>query len=186
MWSGRKILLMFLVIIGFSINTALAADADYGDGMLAYSSGDYDKAFDIWQDLAAEGHVRAQFNVAYMFEFGIVSKPDYSEAIKWYRKAANQGYARAQNFLGWMYEMGKGVDRNRDEAMKWLKKAADQGNEDAIADYKLVLKRHNRDLEKEFKSDMLQTLIQEIEQSEGRYDSNAKPTVLLEASNSTG
>ncbi len=174
-----------LVLIGFSVNPVAAAD--YSDGMLAYSSGDYDGAFKIWNELATSGHMRAQFNVAYMYEFGIVSKPDYHEAIKWYKKAASQGYARAQNFLGWMYEMGKGVDRDRVEAMKWLELAANQGNEDAVADFKLVLKRHLRDMDKQFQDKLYDVLVQELQQASDRYDANPFPVqVLQEASNYTG
>lgn len=171
--------------VGFGIQSAAAQE--YSDGMLAYSSGDYDNAYQIWSQLANEGNVRAQFNVAYMYEFGIVSKPDYDKAIEWYRKAALQGYARAQNFLGWMYEMGKGVSRDRAEALKWLEMAADQGNEDAVADYKLVMKRYQRDQDKQFKATFMEFLQAELENAQNRYETNTQPAkVLLEASSHTG
>lgn len=181
----RIITISIILITGLSTQSALAAD--YSDGMLAYSAGDYDGAYKIWTDLANDGNVRAQFNVAYMYEFGIVAKPNYDKAIEWYRKAALQGYARAQNFLGWMYEMGKGVSRNRAEALKWLEMAAEQGNEDAVADFKLVLRRYQRDLDKQYKQVMLETLEAELEDAANRYESNDKPSkVLLEASAHTG
>lgn len=180
-----RVSLFTFVLIGFGVNPLVAAE--YSDGMLAYSSGDYNGAFAIWNDLATSGHMRAQFNVAYMYEFGIVSKPDYQEAIKWYKKAAVQGYARAQNFLGWMYEMGKGVDRDRVEAMKWLELAAAQGNDDAVADFKLVLKRYQRDLDKQFQDKLFDVLLHELKQASARYDANSLPVqVLQEASNYTG
>lgn len=178
-----------LVALGFALGASSGPvlAIDYSDGMLAYSSGDYNAAFKIWNELASTGHMRAQFNVAYMYEFGIVSKPDYQEAIKWYKKAAVQGYARAQNFLGWMYEMGKGVDRNRTEAMKWLELAANQGNEDAVADYKLVLKRYLRDMDQQYQEKLFDTLVDELQGAHERYNTKPFPTnVLQEASNYTG
>jgi TPR repeat protein len=152
------------------------------DASSAYSDGDYKKALKIWQQLADEGHLQSQFNIAYMHEFGIEVKPDYKEAVKWYTKAANKGYARAQNFLGWMYETGKGVKRDRATALKWLKLAADQGNEDAIADHRLVEKRYQRFQDREYKQALYEVLKEELLRSEDRYYKSKLP-IYLDAAN---
>lgn len=152
------------------------------DASSAYSNGDYKKALKIWQQLADEGHLQSQFNIAYMHEFGIEVKPDYKEAVKWYTKAANKGYARAQNFLGWLYETGKGVKRDRAAALKWLKLAADQGNEDAIADYRLVEKRYQRFQDREYKQALYEVLKKELLRSEDRYYKSKLP-IHLDAAN---
>ncbi len=179
----RKLVLALFLATPF-ITTAYA-DA-YDDGMVAYTTGRYDDALAIWTGLANDGHARAQFNLAYMYEFGIAVSPDAEGAVKWYRKAAEQGYARAQNFLGWMYEMGKGVSHNRDEALKWLRLAADQGSEDAQADYRLVANRKKRQDENVFKEEMLDTLRVEMDRAQKRLEdlkkTPAKPREI-EASN---
>ncbi len=163
------------------------ADA-YDDGMLAYTSGRYADALTIWTSLAQDGNARAQFNLAYMYEFGISVPAKPEDAVKWYRQSAEQGYARAQNFLGWMYEMGKGVEHNRAEALKWLRLAADQGSEDAQADFRLVSNRQKRQDETAFKESMLDTLQGEMKRAQERYNQliqNPPVSQEFEASNHT-
>lgn len=159
----------------------------YDDGMLAYTAGQYDIALDAWKDIANSGHSRAQFNLAYMYEFGIAVPVNSEEAVKWYSRSAEQGYARAQNFLGWMYEMGKGVKQNRSEALKWLRKAADQGSEDAMADFRLVSKREQRAQDLRYKQALLEALNHQLEAAQQRYEQfkteTPNPMRDLEASN---
>lgn len=166
----------------------LSAQADrYDDGMLAYTAGQYDVALDTWKAMADSGHSRAQFNLAYMYEFGIAVTANSQEAVKWYQRSAEQGYARAQNFLGWMYEMGKGVPQDRTEALKWLRKAADQGSDDAIADYRLINKRQQRVLANHYQQELLDALNSQMEAAQQRYEQlkhdMPRPTGELEASN---
>ncbi|MBI3777221.1 MAG: sel1 repeat family protein [Gammaproteobacteria bacterium] len=166
----------------------LNAQADrYDDGMLAYTAGQYDVALDTWKAMADSGHSRAQFNLAYMYEFGIAVPANSEEAVKWYTLSAQQGYARAQNFLGWMYEMGKGVAQNRTEALKWLRKAADQGSDDALADFRLVSKRQQRTQESHYKQELLEALNAQLEAAQQRYEQlkneHPNPVRELEASN---
>jgi TPR repeat protein len=160
-----------LVTLTLAIPFVPSAHADaYDDGMLAYTSGRYEDALSIWTGLASDGNARAQFNLAYMYEFGISVDADPEHAVKWYRLAAEQGYARAQNFLGWMYEMGKGVAHDRAEALKWLRLAADQGSDDAQADYRLVANRKKRQDETVFKEQMFDALRVEMERAQERHD----------------
>jgi len=164
------------------------AHADrYDDGMLAYTAGQYDVALDTWKAMADSGHSRAQFNLAYMYEFGISVPANSEEAVKWYQRSAEQGYARAQNFLGWMYEMGKGVAQDRAEALKWLRMAADQGSDDALADFRLVNKRQQRTQELHYKQELLDALNAQLEAAQQRYEQLKNdmphPTRDLEASN---
>ncbi len=168
--------------------TPPGAQADrYDDGMLAYTAGHYDIALSTWKDIADSGHSRAQFILAYMYEFGIAVTANSEEAVKWYQRSAEQGYARAQNFLGWMYEMGKGVAQNRAEALKWLRKAADQGSDDAMADFRLINKRQQRAQELHYKQALLEALNDQLEAAQQRYEQlkNEAPNPLrdLEASN---
>ena len=79
---------------------------------------------------AEAGDVKAQFNLAAMYHFGVPQ--NYVEAMKWYRKATEQGLAEAQSNLGMMYYHGEGVPKDMAEATKWYRKAAEQGDADAM------------------------------------------------------
>ena len=170
-----------------SLSSAGVRADRYDDGMLAYTAGQYSIALDTWKAMADSGHSRAQFNLAYMYEFGIAVPANNQEAVKWYQRSAEQGYARAQNFLGWMYEMGKGVTQDRAEALKWLRKAADQGSDDAIADYRLINKRYQRTLANIYKQELLEVLNSQMEAAQERYEQlkhePPHPVGELEASN---
>ena len=172
--SIKQLFILLAFLIASLFNNAWA-DA-FDDASSAYSNGNYKQAMKIWHRLAENGHLQAQFNIAYMYEFGIELKPDYNKAVEWYQRAANNGYARAQNFLGWMYETGKGVERNRDTALIWLKKAADQGSKDAIADHRLVYKRQQRNQSREYKQAMYEALKQQMINSVARYNKSKLPT----------
>lgn len=177
----------FLSVVLIGSTPALTLADGYDDGMLAYTAGQYDQAIASWKALAEEGHPRAQFNLAYMYEFGIAVPTNSEEAVKWYRRSAEQGYARAQNFLGWMYEMGKGVTQDRTEALKWLRKAADQGSDDALADYRLVAKRAQRNQELSYKQELLDVINRQLNEAQQRYDAQQHrsdlPRFEIEASN---
>ena len=82
---------------------------------------------------ADEGYVRAQYNLALMYDTGRGVPEDNMEAVRWYRKAADQGNVRAQNNLGVMYDAGEGVPEDNAEAVRWYRMAAEQG--DASAQY---------------------------------------------------
>lgn len=51
-------------------------------------------------EMAAQGNVQVQFNLALSYATGDGGKQDYSEAAQWYRTTADQGNAEAQSRLG--------------------------------------------------------------------------------------
>ncbi|NOX43649.1 MAG: sel1 repeat family protein [Gammaproteobacteria bacterium] len=176
---AKKLLFQTLIsFFLFALTSSVVWADKFAEASKAYHEGDYSQAKKMWLQLANDGHQQSQFNIAYMYEFGIEVKPDYSKAVKWYRKAAGNGYARAQNFLGWMYEIGKGVTRDRATALKWLKLAADQGSKDAIADHRLVSKRLERSLTREYKHALYEALKTEFIRSQERYDKSKLPDHL--------
>jgi len=80
---------------------------------------------------AAQGIVRAQYNLGLAYYLGKgISKND-AEAARWFRKAAEQGLTEAQFNLGVMYDYGRGVSKNAVEAVRWYRKAAEKGDVDA-------------------------------------------------------
>ena len=92
-----------------------------------YAAKDYDKAYDIFRDLANNDNVIAMISLAIMYEHGEGVAPSLKEAFFWYKKAAELGYAPAQVRLGMMYFDGVGVAKNPDLALKWLVSAAENG-----------------------------------------------------------
>ena len=127
-----------LVMIAAAAMLALPARAqDYGRGLEPYRNGDYVAARAEWRPLAEQGHAEAQYQIAYMIEYGQGVEPDDSEAAAWYRKAARQDVAAAQYKLGVMHDNGWGLTRSDDEAFKWYERAAIQGH--PLAQHDLAL-----------------------------------------------
>ena len=113
--------------VALLIALATPSQADYLEGEVAYSRGDYATALLEFKPLAEKGHAKAQHDLGFMYEQGRGVPQDYAEAAKWYRKAAEQGHAWAQTMLSRLYKDGWGVPQDYGEAVKWLSKAAEQG-----------------------------------------------------------
>jgi localization factor PodJL len=77
---------------------------------------------------AADGDVRAQFEVAAILTEGRAVPQDYAAAAIWYERAAAAGFAPAQYRLGSLYENGNGVEKNLETAKLWYERAAEAGN----------------------------------------------------------
>jgi len=85
---------------------------------------------------ATSGNLKAQFNLANMYEEGRGGKVNLREAYLWYEKAAEGGEWEAQYNVGLFLIDGKGCDVDTTLAHMWFSQAALHGNEEAI---------HNRD-----------------------------------------
>ena len=81
---------------------------------------------------AEQGDVKAQYNLAFMYDKGQGVIQDYKQSVKWYRKAAEQGNVRAQYNLAIMYRKGRGVIQSNNNSYIWNAIAAANGNERAI------------------------------------------------------
>ena len=75
-----------------------------------------------------QGHITAQFNLGWMYDFSRGVPRDDAEAGTWYRKAAEQGHIEAKNNLGVMYAEGRGVPQDYVEAHMWLNLAASRSS----------------------------------------------------------
>jgi len=124
----RTICLTLTVLLG---STGPSWGADYDKAFAAYQSGDFATALQELIPLAEEGHVDAQFGLAWMYESGEGVPQDYKTAVKWYTLAAEQGDALAQYNLGQMYRKGEGIPQDFTMALKWYTLAAEQGVADA-------------------------------------------------------
>lgn len=61
------------------------------EGVIAYNSGKYEKAYQLWVNLAQEGDHRAQYNLGTLYSNGKGVPQNEAEAIKWFQMAAEQG-----------------------------------------------------------------------------------------------
>ncbi len=73
-----------------------AAWADYSSGLRAYKAGDYASAFVEWRIAAAEGDPSSQFELATLYEIGLVTQRNLVQAYAWYNVAAAKGYPGAR------------------------------------------------------------------------------------------
>jgi localization factor PodJL len=80
------------------------------------------------REAAANGDVRAQFEVAAILTEGRAVPQDYAAAAIWYERAAAAGFVPAQYRLGSLYENGNGVEKSLDSAKLWYERAAEAGN----------------------------------------------------------
>lgn len=117
--------------IQFGQTAHVAQVSNFERGIRALQAGNYTTALAIFETLAKEGNVGAQFQLGWMYDNGLGVPQDYSQAQTWYRKAAAQGNANAQSNLGTMYGNGQGVSQDYTKAAAWFLKAAAQGEAEA-------------------------------------------------------
>lgn len=116
----------------FLSSSALGAPPqDYESGRAAYINGEYKRALEILQPLAAEGNSEAQKLLGVMYDYGHGVKADPKRALDWYIKSAEQGDPAVQYQVGAKYFRGDGTERNYLEAAKWWELAANGGQIDA-------------------------------------------------------
>ena len=109
----------------------VATHADFDTAKTAYLVGDYAKAINQFEPLAADGNAKAQLALALMYETGRGVAQNLTVAELWYRSAAEQGHATAQAHLARMHFRGSGVSQDYTEASKWYRKNAEQGRPDS-------------------------------------------------------
>ena len=104
----------------------------FGDGVAAFSAGDFSTALRVWRTLAEQGNPKAQTGVGVIYYTGRGVPPDYGEAVKWFKLAAGQGDADALYNLGVMFAYGFGVEPDRATSEQYYRFAANQGHKEAL------------------------------------------------------
>jgi len=128
------------------VSSCNAYGNELDDANVAYNSDDptnfnFAKAFGLFQKLANEGNVKAQYQLGVFYSDGCVGidkticVQDYGLAAKWFKAAADQGDAQSQEELGGLYRLGLGVRKSCEEAIRLTTLAARQGL--ARANYEL-------------------------------------------------
>jgi TPR repeat protein/tRNA A-37 threonylcarbamoyl transferase component Bud32 len=96
------------------------------------TTGQMDKATNLFVKTAAENDAGAQGNIGWRYEKGTGPRKDIVEAIRWYRSAAERGSSFAHSRLISIYSSGVGVDKNIAEARAWRIKAAEKGDANTL------------------------------------------------------
>lgn len=113
----KRILLTFSLIF-LGLNTA---NADFNDGVVAYLTGDYEKAYNTMMSMAeTSDDPMAQYWLGVMYLKGQGVEQSYEEASKWLRKSSEQAVPNAQYKLAKLYEEGNGVPQDNEYAYIWL------------------------------------------------------------------
>ena len=116
-------------------------DTPAGEAGRAWASGDYGRAREIWEKLAAGGDAHAMNNLGVLYDSGLGVEPDPGRAIHWFAQAANAGNPSGMSNYGRMLEQGRGALANPAEAARWFDQAARKGQ--AEAQYNLGLLYEN-------------------------------------------
>jgi len=99
-WKITIVCLQLLMVLGLLLGTQATVKADQlNEGLAAYDTGNYQKAFKLFKPLAEQGHAYAQYSLGFMYDKGRGTLQDYTKAVKWYRKAAEQGHGEAQHYF---------------------------------------------------------------------------------------
>lgn len=104
------------------------ADLKEDDAWRAKQAGRYEEAARLYEPLAAQGNVRAVFNLGVMYERGNLGHRDEKKAISLWERAAHGGYAPAKYHLGRLFE-DKG---DFSSARKWYIEGAKQNHKPSM------------------------------------------------------
>jgi len=116
-------ILTHLLPIFLSVILLGSANADFNDGWVAYTNGDFKTASKEWKPLAEEGDAKSQTNLGILYFNGKGVLKDYSQSVKWLKLAAEQNEPEAQYILGKIYAEGDGVIKSFKNAKYWTKLA---------------------------------------------------------------
>ena len=75
------------------------ADKFYKEACKYRDNKEYELAFTMFFSAANEGHLEAQFSLAYSYDVGRGTTRDHVKAVEWYKKAANSGHVIAMQHL---------------------------------------------------------------------------------------
>jgi Sel1 repeat len=117
----------FLGILLAVAITVSARAGGFENGLDAFNSGDYVRAFSIWWPLARAGDPKSQASLGFLYYSGKGARRDDQQALFWFRKAADAGQPTAQYFLGVQYFYGRGVERDLAQAYSWCDIALTNG-----------------------------------------------------------
>ena len=124
----RRLIAVAIVLLMAVAATYSASAQTLDEARTARERGDYTAAYRVFQKLAEEGNLEAQFPLGFMYDFAEGIPENDREAVKWWHRAAGQGHRGAQLVLGIKYREGAGVRQDFALAAELLRHAAAQGD----------------------------------------------------------
>ena len=82
--------------IQYNKNKHELAEEIFNLGLRLYNKRDYYHAFELFMEAAVLEHVKAQYSVGALYEYGMGTESSFREAGKWYTIAASRGNAEAK------------------------------------------------------------------------------------------
>lgn len=127
----RRAALLFCLVLF----TPTLAAAPLDEGLSAYDSGDYRRAFSLLEPLAKAGDPLAQLKLGLLYYMGNGVAEDEKAGVEWMKRSAGQGNADAMYHLGVAFTFGSQTPKfTQDadvEAAKWYFEAARIGHKEA-------------------------------------------------------
>jgi len=130
-----------------------AAQADYGQGKVAYDSGNWKEAITNLRPEAEKGDARALVLLANMYGNGHGVDQDFEEAFTLYRRAAALNSLEGILATATLYQEGKGIGKNTRLAILWFERGAKLGDQAAAFFYAVHLYQGSKGDTYDFKPD---------------------------------
>ena len=94
--------------------------------------GDYDHAFECYQQAAQAGDEQGMYKLAGCYRSGQGVEADAAQAFAWMKKLAEAGNVFGMYNVAMMYQYAYGTEENPREAYLWYRKAAEAGDAEAM------------------------------------------------------
>jgi len=120
-----------------AVMTGVSHAGTLAEARAAFERGRFDRATEIWRELARNGEPEAAFRLGLISDLGLGSAPDPVAAFGRYLEAAHRGHAAAQFNVGVMLDAGTGPLWSPSAAATWYARAATKGL--VRAEYNLAL-----------------------------------------------
>ncbi len=106
-----------------------------------YAAGNADKARQLFELAAKQGHIRAYHKLGKMYEYGAGVDVDLSLAAAYFEKAAVKGDPYGLHSLGKLMFYGRGVKVDREEGLAKMLQAAEMGHTFAMNELGAIFRR---------------------------------------------
>jgi TPR repeat protein len=130
-----------------------AAQADFGQGKVAYDSGNWKEAITNLRPEVESGDARAMVLLANMYGNGHGVDQNFEEAFTLYRRAAALHNLEGILATATLYQEGKGIGKNTRLAILWFERGAKLGDQAAAFFYAVHLYQGSKGDTYDFKPD---------------------------------
>ena len=120
----KKLIFTFFILNSIFLKQALFAQYSHADSLvnkawrLLRVPQQYNPslAFSLYQQAASQGHPKAMYELAQLYQKGLGTATDHQSAFNWFKKATEAGYEDAWGYLGLFYKNGEVEAQNFKQA----------------------------------------------------------------------